>query len=112
MTRIMGAGKRNKYITLQDIAQTVTDEGELTETVNTSTDTWASIQPLSARERLFANQSQATTTHTITTIYIADVSTRWRATWDGRTFNFDSVVNVNEDDRELLITATEVTEGN
>jgi len=105
----MQAGKRNKHITLQSLTEAITDEGEVTETAATVAKVWASIEPLSSREAWFAQQSQATTSHKITILYRPGVTTRHQATWGGRTFRFDSVVNLDEANRELMITATEVT---
>ncbi len=107
-----GAGKRNKLITLEQLGQTVSDEGEAIEGVDTSVAVWGGIEPLTARERWVADNNQATTTHMISILYRSDVSTRWRAVWNNRIFNFDSVVNLEEKDNELQIRATEVTEGN
>jgi len=106
---MIGAGKRNKRITIQSLTETTTDGGEVTETASDVAEVWAAIEPLSARETWFARQSQATTTHKITMLYRPDVTSRMRATWDDRTFNFESVVNMDEANREMLITATEVT---
>lgn len=103
------AGKRNKHITLQRLDKVTTDGGEVTETETTIAKVWAAIEPLSAREFWQAQQSQATTTHKITILYRPDITTRHQAVWNGRTFRFESVVNLDEANRELMITATEVT---
>lgn len=109
---MIGAGKKNKLITIQQVTQTVTDEGEATEAWTEYKQAWAAIEPLSSREQWYAKQSQATQSHKITIWYVSGITTRMRATWDSRTFNFDSVVNPEEADRELVINATEVTTGN
>jgi len=106
------AGKRCKLITLQKIAHTVSDEGEAIEAVDEGVQVWAGIEPLTAREQWVADNNQATTTHMIAILYRDDVTTRWRALWNNRIFNFDSVVNLEEKNIELEIRATEVTEGN
>lgn len=106
---MIGAGRRNKLITIEELTQTTTDGGEVTETATTLAKVWAAIEPLSARESWFAKQSQATTTHKITILYRSDVTSRMRAKWESRTFNFESVVNLDEANREMVIMATEVT---
>ena len=108
-TGVIGAGKRNKLITIQSLTQTTTDEGEVTETAATVAKVWAAIEPLSAREQRFALQSQATTTHRITIMYRDDVTSRMQETWESRTFKFESVVDSHENKREQIIMATEVT---
>jgi len=104
-----GAGKKDKWITIQGATSITTDGGEVTETWTTFATVWGLIKPLASREAWQAKQSQATTTHTITIHYLSGVTSRMRATWGSRTFNFESVVNINEQNRELVITATEVT---
>lgn len=107
---MIGAGNRNKHITIQILTETVTDEGEVTETATTYARTWAAIEPLNSRETWQAQATQATTSHKITMLYMSGVTTRMQATWNGRTFKFDGVRNINEDNRELEIMATEVTD--
>ena len=109
------AGERNKLITLEQLPNdndVATDEGELEETIGFAVEVWAGIEPLTSHEQWVADNNQATTSHTIAILYRDDVTTRWRAVWNGRTFNFDSVKNLEEKNIELEILATEVTEGN
>jgi SPP1 family predicted phage head-tail adaptor len=101
------AGKRNKKVTLQSLTIATDENGETTETAATIATVWASIEPLNSREQYYANQVQSTTTHKITILYHPSVTTRTQAVWNGRTFNFDSVINLDEANRELLIMATE-----
>ena len=103
-----GAGARDRKIVIQSLSQSITDGGEVTETAATFCTVWAQILPLSARESWIAQQSQATTTHKIKILYRPDITHEMQATYDGRTFKFDSVVNLDEASRHLLITATEV----
>jgi len=106
---MIGAGRRDKKITIQRMVQATTDEGEITETPLNIATVWAAIEPLDAREAWQAKQSQATTTHRITTLYMIGITSRMRAVWGDRIFNFESVVNEKEANRELVIMATEVT---
>jgi len=108
----LGAGRKNKLITIWDLNETATDEGETAENKDAFAETWAAIEPLDAREQWSAKQSQATTSHTITIWYIDGVTSRMNATWNGRTFDFDSITDLREMRRELEIKATETTVGN
>ena len=103
-----GAGARDRRITIQSLSETITDGGEVTESATDVCKAWAQIAPLTARENWIAQQSQATTTHKIKILYRPDITHEMQATYDGRTFRFDSVVNIDEANRHLLITATEV----
>ena len=102
-----GAGKRNKYITIQEMIET-TSYGEVSEAAQTLVKTWAAIEPVSSRETWLTDRLQATTTHTIRILFYAGITTRHQATYNGRTFRFESVVNPGEANRELVILATEV----
>jgi SPP1 family predicted phage head-tail adaptor len=103
-----GAGARDRRIVIQSLTPTTTDGGEVTETAVTVCTIWAQIAPLTAREAWVAQQSQATTTHKIKILYRPGITHEMQATYAGRTFRFDSVVNLDEANRHLLITATEV----
>ena len=103
-----GAGARDRRITIQSVTETITDGGEVTESWATECRIWAQIVPLTARENWVAQQSQATTSHKIKILYRPSITADMRATYDSRTFNFDSVVNLDEANRHLMITATEV----
>lgn len=103
-----GAGARDRRIVIQSLTEVTTDGGEVTETASTLCRVWAQIMPLSAREAWIANQSQATTSHKIKILYRPGITADMQAVYDGRTFRFDSVVNLDEANRHLLISATEV----
>jgi len=76
--------------------------GERTETWTPVETTWCEIRPLSARERFQAEQVKADVTHSVTVRYGAvDIGPKDRGTNDGRTFYIDSVINVDESNREL-----------
>jgi SPP1 family predicted phage head-tail adaptor len=107
----MYAGKRNKLITIQSFSEVTSETGEVYEDKDNPTTvckTWASIEPISSRERYLVQQSMATTTHMIKMLYRSDITSRMQAVWNGRTFVFDSVVDPEEANRELIIMATEV----
>ena len=104
----VAAGRRSRRIVIQSLAQTTTDGGEVSETASTFATVWAAIEPLSGREAWIAKQSQATTTHKITMLYMPGITPEMQAVYNSRTFKFDSVVNLDEANRHLMITATEV----
>ena len=102
------AGRRSRRLVIQSLADTITDGGEVTETASTVATVWVEILPLSAREDWIAKQSQATTTHKITMLYMPGITNKMQGVYNNRTFRFDSVMNLDEANRHLLITATEV----
>ena len=106
---MIGAGRRNKRITIERLTQTTTAGGEVTETPVTVAHVWAAVEPLSSAEAWKAKQSQTEVTHKITMLYRADITAAMRAKYGSRVFNFGSVLNVDEANRELVITAIEIT---
>ena len=109
---MIGAGKRNKRITIQTVPDTTSAGGEVSEgTPVTFATVFAAIRPLSARENFYMAEQQATTTHEITIPYLAGVTSRMQATFSGRTFYFDNVVDTDEANREMVIMATEIKPG-
>ena len=105
---MIGSGHRDRRIVIQSLTKTTTTGGEVTLTPATVATVWAAIQPLSGEEAMVAKQSQATTTHKIIILYRPDITPDMQATYDGRTFRFESVINLDEANRHLLIAATEV----
>lgn len=69
----------------------------------------ASIEPLRGREMLQAQQVNAETTHRIRARHRKDIRTSDRLTKDGRVFEIESILNVDERNRELEIMAIERT---
>ncbi len=104
----IAAGSRNRRIVIQSATETTTDGGEVTRSWSTFATVWAEIKPLSAREAMVAQQSQATTTHKIIILYRPGITPDMQALYNGRTFRFDSVINLDEANRQLVITAMEV----
>lgn len=102
------AGKRRHLLTIQTAVLTNTEDGAATETWRTFARTFGFIKPVGGAERFIAGGQQATSTHTITIPYLAGITPSMRATYNGRTFSFQSVNNVDEINREIVIAATEV----
>lgn len=105
---MISAGKLSKHIVIEYLDDDATASGETTNTPHTFAVTWASIEPLSGREAWIAKEQQSTISHKIVTRYIPGLTSRMRATYNGRVFNFESVANANEKNAEIIIMATEV----
>lgn len=72
---------------------------------------WAEIRPMSGREQFNASQQKAIVSHIITIRHPRSTFTvkpDMRGTHGGRVFNFVSVLNIDEQDRRLVIQALEV----
>lgn len=102
------AGKRNKRVVLQRLVNAPTAGGETTDDFITVATVWAAIEPLKGDEAWNARAQQATTTHMMSFVYVAGITPGMRAVHGSRIFQLESVVNVREENRELLCSATEV----
>lgn len=104
---ITPAEKRDKLLTLQARTQTADATGQLLETWSDVARVWASVRPLAGRELLLAKQAQARLSHRITILYRAGITPTMRAVMGSRVFHFESVINRDEANEELLIEAVE-----
>lgn len=114
---MIAAGLRRHLVTLS--AQSVqapaspdeTDGGYETDPTPLSpASVFAEIKPATARdlERLAAGTSIATATHILTMPFHPGVNTKTVIAYRGRTFRVTGVVNVDEQDRETVVAASEV----
>lgn len=102
----MRAGKLRHKVAIQNPAQTPGAQG-LTETWSTAETTWASVEPLTAREQLQAAGAEARVTHKIFMRYGNPTEHKSRILYAGRYFYVLSVMNKGERNRELEILAEE-----
>lgn len=96
-----------KRITIERIDETRTESGETTDTPIAICQAWAKIAPLSGREAWQAQEQQSTTSHKINMRYQPGITSKMRATYQGRIFNFTDVRDLDEMHEELEIMATE-----
>ena len=82
--------------------------GESVENWREVRDVMGTVSPLTGREHQQAEQMQSNVTHRITTRYFTGADSRMRLRRGSRVFNVQSVVNVEERNRELEWMVTEV----
>lgn len=70
---------------------------------------WAKIEPINARETFESNRSVVEITHEITMRYRKDITRETMMKFKGRLFRIGHILNVNEANRFLQISATEET---
>jgi SPP1 family predicted phage head-tail adaptor len=100
-------GEMRKRITIQQADDTRTAAGETLDTPITVTQAWAKISPLSGREAWIAKEQQDTTSHKINMRYQPGITSKMRAVYQNRIFNFTDVRDLEEMHEELEIMATE-----
>ncbi len=92
----MRAGELRHKLTLQRSSKTRAVGGKRTTTWTDVAELYASIKPLSGDELQTAKATNAKASHEITTRYRAGITPKHRFTLGSRTFNIESVINVDE----------------
>lgn len=105
----MRAGKLRHRIKIQQLTGSDDEFGEPLEAYSDWAVVWANVAPLSGREMWQAKQVEATTTHQVEMRYLAGVDAKMRILHGTRVLQIDSVVNVDERNRRMLLQCTEVT---
>ena len=65
------------------------------------------MEPITGREYFDSQREQASTSHRIRMRHLDGVTHRMRVAWGGRIFEIESVANVDERKRELVLMCTE-----
>lgn len=104
----MRAGQLRHRVTIQQFTQTQNEYGEIVEGWTTFATVWAAVEPLRGREFWDAQQLNAEVTARIRLRYLSGVGPTMRVVYDGRTFEVDSVIDVDERHRELQLMCKEV----
>lgn len=103
-------GRLRRKITIQQITETRDAYGEPIKTWTTLLNTRAAIEPLMGREFWESQQHNAEKNvrfrirHSKTA---ETITPKMRISWDSRTFDIQSVVNVYERNREIILMAVE-----
>jgi SPP1 family predicted phage head-tail adaptor len=99
----MLSGKLNHRIELQSKVATRDSYGSETIVWKKESIVWGSVEPISGREYFLAKQVQAETTHRIRIRYYAGLRPDWRILFGTRIFEIDSVINIEEKNREMVL---------
>jgi len=107
----MRAGKLRHRVVIQSKGASRDTYGAEVVTWSTTATVWASVEPLTGREYMDAQQTQAEVSTRIRVRYRSDVTyvPEMRATWDGHTYDIVSVLEVNSAHREVQLMCREVT---
>ena len=102
------AGRMRQRITLQTVTENRGVDGSITSSWADTATVWAVAEPLEGREYWAAQQVNAERTTKFRIRYRSGVVPKMRVSYDSRTFDIVSVVNVEERDRELVLMCEEV----
>lgn len=105
----MRAGNLRNKAEIQSLGTTQNEFGEVEEGQYTKfKDVWCSITPISGKENFLSNADYAKTTHKIKMRYTDGINASQRLVWRNRIFDFISVRNITELNKEIQMLAEEV----
>ena len=104
----MRAGRLRHKVTIQDYTESQNTFGEVTKNWTDYATVWAAVEPVKGREFWESQQINAEITTKVTLRYLAGVKPKMRILHDTRIFEIDSVINVDERNRELQLLVKEM----
>ena len=103
----MRAGPLRCRITIETPVETQGADGSIVTAWETFATTWASIEPLIGREYFAQEREQATVSHKIRMRHLRGITHKMRIAWELRIFEIESVLNVGERNREIVLMCSE-----
>jgi SPP1 family predicted phage head-tail adaptor len=100
---MMRSGPLRHRITIEAPVETQGSDGSMTTTWETFLTAWASIEPLIGREYFAQQREQAAVSHKIRMRYRPGITHKMRVAWGTRVFEIESVLNVGERNREIVL---------
>lgn len=107
----MRSGKLRHTVTLQSLVETQDSYGSAVQSWADYATVRASVEPLQGREYFASQQVRAEATTRFRIRYLSGVLPTMRVVFDGRAYNIESIINLNERNRELHLMAVEVLYG-
>ena len=96
-------GKLRERVTVQIASGATNTLGEQVLTWGTSTEVWASVEGVSAREALAAGQQDTTITHKVRLRYLPGLTQQMRFAWRSRTLNIVSLLEYGNRSEHVAI---------
>ncbi len=104
---MMRAGPLRCRITIEAPVETQGSDGAILTMWDTFTTAWASIEPLIGKEYFAQQREQATVSHKIRMRYQPGITHKMRIAWGTRVYEIESVLNVGERNREIVLMCSE-----
>ena len=104
----MEAGKLRHVVTVQTASESADSFGEMIKTWGSNSTAWASVEPLSGRELLSAQQYYAEATHRVRLRHNSAVTPSARFKFGTRYLQINSVSDKNEKGAEIECICTEI----
>lgn len=104
----MEAGKLRKRVSLQRPSTTFDAHGQEIVTYLTYMTVWASVVPLTGRERVLGEQIKSDVTVQVTIRHVKGVAAKHRVLFGERVLEIDAPLNTDERNRQLVLLCREV----
>ena len=104
----MRTGRLRHRVKIQHYTESQNAFGEATKNWTDYATVWAAVEPVKGREFWESQQINAEITTKVTMRYLAGVKPKMRILYDTRIFEIDSVINVDERNRELQLLVKEM----
>ena len=103
----MRAGRLRHLVTIQQPTEVQDTTGQAVKSWGTYVQAWASVEPLSGREFLDAQQINAETKVRIRIRSVSGITEKMRVSWDSRVYNINAILDIQERDREIHLMCSE-----
>lgn len=101
------AGKLRFPATVEEVTETKNSYGESTVSWSTRSHTRASIRPLNGREYFDQAKAESEVSHKVVIRYEDGITTKMRINYSNRIFDIQSILNVDERNRQLTLMCLE-----
>lgn len=109
---MMDAGKRDRRLTFQALAETKDSAGGLIQTYSDDFTRWASLSGLTGSEKYINGELIGVVSHKIGVIFDSKTALlnnkKYRAVIGDRYFKIISVINIRESNQDIIILAQEI----
>lgn len=104
---------RSRYlrqkIRIQSATETQDSFGAISTTWSTFADVYADIMPIRGNEFFIVHQEKSQATIKFTIRYLSGLTTKHRILYDSRVFDIESIINIKERNREMILMCRELT---
>jgi SPP1 family predicted phage head-tail adaptor len=104
---MVAIGRLNRLISIEASTPATDSSGFDSGSWSEAFSAWAKIEPTSGREYRGGEKIESETTHNFTIRFQAGITPAHRIVYSGRVFDIESVINPNEKNQYLILSAIE-----
>ncbi len=103
----MISGRKSKSIQIETVTQVVNAFGGLAETWATFKKVFAEVSPTRGQEYFSSRQINTKNNVSFRFNYFSGITTKMRVSYDGKVYDIQSIININERNREIELMCEE-----